>query len=87
MRGSYADDSWGHSEAGVAHRAAFCALWDGAIEYHFDTLEEFLSARSAWHTPLQVLEQAMFHSLWYVEVDENLVVLPNRDPAPDFYFR
>jgi hypothetical protein len=87
MRGFYPADSWGHSEEGIAHRAAFCELWDGAIEYHFDTLEDVLAAREEWDSHLQTLERELFQSLWYVEVDENLVVLPNRDPAPDFYFR
>jgi hypothetical protein len=87
MRGFYPDDSWGHSEEGVRHRAEFCALWDGAIEYHFDTLDEFLAARAMQQAELAAMERDLFDSLWYVEVDENLVVLPNRDPAPDFYFR
>ena len=36
---------------------------------------------------LDALEQALFDATWYVEVDENLIVNPNRDPAPEFYFR
>jgi len=87
MRGFYPEDSWGHSEEGIRHRAEFCSLWDGAIEYHFDTLNDFLEARSKQQAELAKLENELFASLWYVEVDENLVVLPNRDPAPDFYFR
>lgn len=87
MRGFYPDDSWGHSDEGIAHRAAFCALWDGAIEYHFDAVEDFLAARRILNPTLKPMEEKLFEALWYVEVDENLVVLPNRDPAPDYYFR
>ena len=87
MRGFYRDDSWGFSSEGIAHRAAFCDLWDGAVEYHFDDVRAFTRARQALHARLKMLEQTLFSSTWYVEVDENLVVMPNRDPAPDFYFR
>lgn len=87
MRGFYADDAWGLSEEGIRHRANFCSLWDGAIEYHFDKAENFISARHLLNDVLCEKEAALFESLWYVEVDENLVVLPNRLPSPDFYFR
>ena len=33
------------------------------------------------------LQEKLFSSLWYVEVDENLIVMPNRDLPPDFYYR
>ncbi len=89
MRDFYPPESWGFSEAGMARRRAFCALWEGAAELHFPSLAEFVAARSdpRVHAQLQALETRLFDSLWYVEVDENLIVLPNRDPAPDFYFR
>jgi len=87
MRGFYAADSWGHSPQGQAHRAEFCAYFDGAVEYHFDTPEQFTAARAQDHDRLRAIERRVFESCWYVEVDENLVVLPNRDPAPSFYFR
>lgn len=87
MRGFYSDDSWGLSEEGFSHRADFCVLWDGAIEYHFDNVDSFISSRQRLNDSLRKKEESLFDSLWYVEVDENLVVLPNRDPLPDFYFR
>ena len=33
------------------------------------------------------LQEKLFSSLWYFDVDENLIVLPNRDPSPDYYYR
>jgi len=87
MRGFYPDDHWGLSEAGIAHRAEFCAMWDGAIEYHFEGAKQFIETRSDMHDALLPLEETLFSSNWYVEVDENLIVNPNREPAPDFYYR
>jgi hypothetical protein len=33
------------------------------------------------------MERDLFAANWIVEVDENLIVLPNRNPPPNFYFR
>ena len=87
MRGFYGDDTWGFSDEGVDHRARFCAMWDGAIEYHFTLSNDFVAARRTLHNELSNLESEFFDSVWYVEVDENLIVMPNRNPAPNYYFR
>ena len=87
MRGFYPDDHWGNSEAGIRHRAEFCDMWDGAIEYHFESVGSFVAARMDMHDALVPLEETLFSSNWYVEVDENLIVSPNRHPAPNFYYR
>ncbi|MCC5886796.1 MAG: EthD domain-containing protein [Gammaproteobacteria bacterium] len=65
------------------------ASWDGVAELYFDSPQAFRAARSdlALHPELCALERHLFEVLWYTEVDENVIVLPNRDPAPDFYFR
>lgn len=80
---------WVLGEDGTAARRAFCALWDGAAELHVDTIGDFVRGRTEarLREPLRAMEAELFESVWYVEVDENLIVLPNRDPAPDFYFR
>ena len=85
MRGFYPDDSWGHSDEGLEHRREFCEMWDGAIEHYYTDLDDFLADRAAIN-PADV-EQQLFQSNWYVPIDENLVVMPNRNPPPDFYFR
>ena len=87
MRGFYGEDTWGLSDEGIAHRARFCAMWDGAIEYHFTHSNDFVAARRTLHNELSNLESEFFDSVWYVEVDENLIVMPNRNPAPNYYFR
>ena len=87
MRGFYGDDTWGLSDEGIDHRARFCAMWDGAIEYHFTHSNDFVSARRTLNNELAKLESEFFDSVWYVEVDENLIVMPNRNPAPNYYFR
>lgn len=87
MRGFIPDDAWGLSDDGVAHRAAFCEMWDGASALYFHNVDDFIAARQARHEKMKVLEQSLFSSTWYVEVDENMIVMPNRSPAPDFYYR
>ena len=89
MRGFFPDTSWGFSAAGRAHRQSFCALWDGAGELFFDSPADFAAARTEpeLHLELCALERHLFEAIWYVEVDENVIVMPNRDPAPAFYYR
>lgn len=88
IEGYYPADSWRFSEAGRAHRAEFSTLFDGATEMHFESIDDFSKAmNSPVHQQLTQLESSLFDALWYVEVDENLIVIPNRDPAPEFYFR
>jgi hypothetical protein len=67
----------------------FHARWDGVCELHLDSLEAFAATRADLdlHPELCALERHLFEALWYAEVDENVVVMPNRDPAPDFYYR
>ena len=87
MRGFYGAETWGLSDEGIDHRARFCDMWDGAIEYHFTYSNDFVAARGTLNDELTKLESALFDSVWYVEVDENLVVMPNRNSAPNYYFR
>jgi len=89
MHGFFPENSWGFSEAGRTHRQSFCALWDGAGEMFFDSVAAFTAARTdpELHLELSALEHYLFDAIWYVEVDENVIVMPNRDPAPAFYYR
>lgn len=89
ISGFYPDEHWNFSDEGTAQRQAFYDLWDGASELHFDSLDAFKDARSdpELHAELLELESKLFDRVWYVEVDENIIVMPNRDPAPDFYYR
>ena len=89
LRGFFAPDDWVFSADGTAEREAFCATWDGASELFFDDIAQFVYGCSAWpqRQRLHELERELFDATWYLEVDENLIVIPNRDPAPDFYFR
>ena len=89
IRGFYPASGWHFSDNGKEERTAFCSLWDGATELYFGTIEEFRSGRlgSPINSELLAIENVLFSSLWYVEVDENLIILPNRKPAPSFYFR
>jgi hypothetical protein len=88
-RGYYPDDHWCFTAEGRAFREAFFGLWDGALELWFDDSDAFTAARAA-HPLLPALgelEEALFSALWYVAVDENIIVMPNRQAAPDFYYR
>ncbi len=89
LRDFFAPNDWVFSEDGTAARREFCALWRGDNELHFDSIADFVRARTdpRVREPMRALEAELFESLWYIEVDENLIVIPNRDPAPDFYFR
>lgn len=89
LRGFFSDDDWVFSPAATSDRAEFCSYWDGAIELYFDSIEAFRNGRwgDGVHARLQALEGALFTRSWFIEVDENLIVNPNRASAPDFYFR
>ena len=58
-------------------------------EYWFDHPGQFVAARkdSTIDGPLKALEELLFSAVFYREVDETVVVMPNRGPAPDFYYR
>lgn len=89
MRGFFAEDEWIFKEEATQARRQFCDYWDGAFELFFNDLAAFREARfePARHETLGRLEHDLFARSWYVEVDENLIVNPNRSPAPAFYFR
>lgn len=89
FRGYFVDNGWWNSDEGHTMRNHFCDLWDGAIELLFDSVDAFVAARiSADLNPLlTALERELFDANWYVEVDENMIVMPNRNPAPQFYYR
>ncbi|MCP5182096.1 MAG: hypothetical protein H6993_13655 [Pseudomonadales bacterium] len=89
FRGYFPEQGWWNSNEGRRLRQDFCALWDGAMEMHFDSVAAFVAARrsAALHPQLCALESELFDAHWYVEVDENVIVMPNRDPAPAFYYR
>ena len=89
INGFYPDEHWNFSKDGTKKRQEFYDLWDGAAELQFDSLDAFKAARSdpELHAELSALENELFDRFWYVEVDENIIILPNRDPAPEFYYR
>ena len=89
IKGFYPDSGWHFTEQGIAERSAFCDLWDGATEMYFENIADFHEGkmRSVISENLISLEKKLFTSLWYVEVDENVIIVPNRGKAPRFYFR
>lgn len=89
MRDFFAADDWVFSADGTAERRAFCDLWRGANEMFFENTEHFVAARRDRRLQAQLvpLERELFEAVWYVEVDENLIVLPNRSTRPTFYYR
>ncbi len=89
MTGFFAADAEGFTPEGTAVREAFYAGWDGMAELWFDRSQQFVEGRSqAWlNARLESLEQELMAAVYYREVDETVAVLPNRSPAPDFYFR
>jgi len=82
-------NAWCFSEEGKKERKIFAELWDGATEIYVNNSEDFINGilKLSKEKGFNELQEKLFSSLWYVEVDENLIVLPNRDPSPDYYFR
>ena len=89
MTGFFAPDSEGFTTAGIARRERFYGLWDAVAEYWFDDAERFAAARAGGRVSdaLAELDALLFERSFYREVDETVAVMPNRAPAPDFYFR
>lgn len=89
VRGYYPDDHWCFTEDGQAHRRAFFDLWDGANEFFFDNSNAFMQARQrhSAQDKLRALEDELFEAVWFVGVDENVIVMPNRLKAPLSYYR
>ncbi|EED35446.1 hypothetical protein NOR51B_1391 [Luminiphilus syltensis NOR5-1B] len=89
VRGYYPEDHWCFTEQGRTEREAFFDLWDGANELYFSSLEAFIEARRQFrdHDRLNALEDELFEANWYVAVDENVIVMPNRSRPPEYYFR
>ncbi|MFK7912321.1 MAG: hypothetical protein AB8B93_00280, partial [Pseudomonadales bacterium] len=89
LKGFFADGDWVFSAEASAARTQFCSYFDGAIELYFDSATAFAAARNnpLVHTSLKTLEEKLFARSWFVEVDENLIVNPNRATPPSFYFR
>ena len=87
LRGVYPDDDWRYSDEGRAWRRDFTRQWDGCAELWFDDSAAFAAAHAARDPELAAMERHLFEAVWWIEVDESVVVMPNRDPAPSFYYR
>ena len=89
INGFFPSSSWHFSKQGNYERSQFASLWDGVFEMYFDNIDGFKAGRitSTLNQKLKSLDKKFFSSVWYVEVDENVIVVPNRDPAPEFYYR
>jgi hypothetical protein len=89
MTGFFEPDAEAFQPEGIAIREHFFDCWDGLAELWFDEPEQFIAARSdgTLATGLDDLEQSLFASVYYREVDETIAVNPNRLPKPDFFYR
>jgi len=89
MSGFFAPDAECYTKQGIARRERFYNQWDGIAEYWFDSPEHYAAARSdqALNEQLTVMEDTLFERCFYREVDETVAVMPNRHPAPAFYYR
>ncbi len=89
MSGFFAADAEGFTPAGVERREQFYASWDAVGEYWFDDPAVFAAARRSGDLAdtLDRCEEELFDRSFFREVDETVAVMPNRAPAPDFYFR
>ena len=74
---------------GRATREAFYANWDGFAEIWYESMDAFAGghAQAPVTASLVAAEAGLFAATWYRLVDESVNVMPNRDPAPPFYYR
>jgi hypothetical protein len=74
---------------GTAAREAFYALWDGFAELWYDSLGAFVDghAQAPVSAALVEAEAPFIAASWYIEVDESVVVMPNRGTVPPYYYR
>lgn len=89
MTGFFAADAEGFTPEGTAIREAFYASWDGMTEFWLDDAQQFVSGCSdeALSGSLRAIEASLMSAVFYRIVDETVAVLPNRSPAPGFYYR
>jgi hypothetical protein len=89
MTGFFEPGADAFTPEGSAVRETFYSAWDGMAEMWFDAPEQFTAGRSdpVLGAALDALEQDLFASVFYREVDETIAVNPNRGPAPPFYHR
>ncbi len=89
LTGFFEPDADAFSPEGSALRQGFYDNWDGIAEFWFDEPGQFIAARSdpGQNAKLDTLEQELFASVFYREVDETIAVLPNRGPSPERYQR
>ncbi len=90
MTGFFPPDAEGFTPAGTAIRQGFYDHWDLMLEYWLEDNQSFVQGRTPGHRgadDLLAMEQSLCQRSFYREVDETVAVLPNRAPAPDFYFR
>ena len=75
--------------SGTAAREAFYANWDGFAEFWYEDIEIFLQGHAQVPVTAALIEaeRGLFAATWYREVDESVNVMPNRGPAPSFYYR
>ena len=89
MTGFFGPESEAFTEAGTARRQHFYDQWDGIAELWMNGPEQYVDARkgTALGAQMDEVEDELFEAVWYREVDETVVVMPNRGPIPDFYYR
>ncbi len=89
MTGFFPPNSEAFTEAGAVRRQAFFDTFDGIAELWFDRPEQFVAGRADpdLAPKLDAIERKLFASVFYREVDETIAVLPNRAPAPAYYYR
>ena len=89
MTGFFPPESEAFTPEGKARREHFFNHWDGMAELWFDAPDQYVDARSGTDLGEKLLatEQELFKAIWFREMDETVAVNPNRDPAPEFYYR
>ncbi len=87
INGFFAPESGAFSNESIRGRGMFMAHFDGMAEYWFATPEAFRAWRAQCDAALRDLEQELFDSFFFREVDETVAVLPDRLPPAPFFHR
>jgi hypothetical protein len=87
MTGFFAPDTGAYEDEEVTRRQAFLDCFDGIAEYWWSSPEAMVAGHRKAAAALAAQEAALFDSHYFCEVDETVVVLPDRSVPPPYYHR
>ncbi|EED35461.1 hypothetical protein NOR51B_1406 [Luminiphilus syltensis NOR5-1B] len=87
MSGFFAPETGAFDDSEIVRREAFRAGFDAITEYWWVDPDAMASWQSSMRAELREEEKRLFETGFFCEVDETVVVLPDRSEPPCFYHR